>query len=391
MCVEPAITVFLISTLTGETANAFWRFGDPISYFNNYKMTILNNYGWNAFHEKNADPGEQKDLHVGRVTSIKGFKYLLISEGGELETELSGRLLFATAIEELPKVGDWVFYMDYGAMGYIISVLPRMNELSRKAPGVKFEKQVLAANIDHALIVQGLDADFNIMRLERYIVQILSCNITPIVVLNKSDLVIDPGDYIAQVNRLKRNCGVYCCSTYSGIGIDVLANEVMEQGKTYIMVGSSGTGKSSMLNALMHSQFQKIGEKSFSTGKGKHTTTTRELFQLPNGSLIIDTPGMREFGMTADEGQHSAELFPEITKFAEGCRYSDCKHINEADCAVLEALNSGALDAYVYESYLKLIKEQRRFEIKIEDKKRLGKQFGKMTKEAKNHRKKYKY
>jgi ribosome biogenesis GTPase len=354
-------------------------------------MTILDNYGWNAFHEQNAKTAEQKDLLVGRVTSIKGFKYFLISEGGEIETELSGRLLFTTAVDELPKVGDWVFYMDYGSLGYIISVLPRMNELSRKTPGVKFEKQVLAANVDYALIVQGLDADFNIMRLERYIVQILACGITPIVLLNKSDLVTDLPEYIAQVNRLKRDCGVYCCSAYSGFGIDTLANDVMEQGKTYILVGSSGTGKSSLLNSMMNFQLQKIGEKSFSTGKGKHTTTARELFQLPNGSLIIDSPGMREFGMTSDEGQHSGELFPEIVKFAEGCRYADCKHINEVGCAVLEALNTGALDAYVYESYLKLMKEQRRFEIKIEDKKRLGKQFGKMTKEAKNHRKKYKY
>jgi ribosome biogenesis GTPase len=354
-------------------------------------MTTLNNYGWNAFHEQNAKSADQPDLPVGRVTSIKGFKYLLISEQGEIDTELSGRLLFATSVEELPKVGDWVFYMDYGAMGYIISVLPRMNELSRKSPGVKFEKQVLAANVDYAFIVQGLDADFNIMRLERYIVQILSCGITPIVLLNKSDLVIDPTEYIAQVKRLKRDCGIYCCSTYSGFGIDVLANEVMEQGKTYILVGSSGTGKSSLLNSLMDVQLQKISGKSFSTGKGKHTTTTRDLFQLPNGSLVIDTPGMREFGMTSDEGQHTAELFPEITKFAEGCRYADCKHINEAGCAVLEALNVGTLDTYIYESYLKLMKEQRRFEIKIEDKKRLGKQFGKMTKEAKNYRKKYKY
>ena len=354
-------------------------------------MTILNNYGWNVFHEQNAKSAEQKDLLMGRVTSIKGFKYLLVSESGEIETELAGRLLFTTAVEELPKVGDWVFYMDYGAMGYLISVLPRMNELSRKAAGVKFEKQVLAANVDYAFIVQGLDADFNIMRLERYVVQILSCGITPIVLLNKSDLVADTKDYIAQVNRLKRDCGVFCCSTYSGFGIDVLINDVMEQGKTYILIGSSGTGKSSLLNSLMNFQLQKISEKSHSTGKGKHTTTARELFQLPNGSLVIDTPGMREFGMTSDEGQHSVELFPEITKFAQGCRYADCKHINEAGCAVLEALNVGTLDPYIYESYLKLMKEQRRFEIKIEDKKRLGKQFGKMTKEAKNHRKKYKY
>jgi ribosome biogenesis GTPase len=352
-------------------------------------MTILNNYGWTAFHAENA--AEQQELSIGRVTSIKGFKYDLISENGEIETELSGRLLYGTSTEDLPKVGDWVLYMEYPGMGYIIDILPRKNELSRKAAGLKFEKQVLATNVDFALIVQGLDSDFNIMRLERYIVQIVACDIVPIILLNKSDLVSDTSEYIKEVGRLKRDCAVYCCSTYSGYGIDALKNEVMEKCKTYILVGSSGAGKSSLLNALMNVDHQKITEKSFSTGKGKHTTTTRDLFQLPNGSLVIDTPGMREFGVTSDDGHHSNELFPEIAKFAERCRYSDCKHINEVGCAVLDGVNSGELDQYVYDSYIKLIKEQRRFEIKIEDKKRLGKQFGKLTKEAKNYRKKYKY
>ena len=354
-------------------------------------MKILNNYGWNAVHAENANASEQQGLSIGRVTSIKGFKYYLITESGELETELSGRLLYGTPSEDLPKVGDWVLYMEYPGLGYIISILPRTNELCRKTAGVKFEKQVLAANVDYAFIVQGLDTDFNIMRLERYIVQIVSCGIVPIVLLNKSDLVADPDEFISEVERLKRDCEIYCCSTYSGYGIDDLANRVMEKRKTYILVGSSGTGKSSLLNSLMNFSLQKISEKSFSTGKGKHTTTTRNLFQLPNGSLVIDTPGMREFGMTSEDGYQSNELFPEIARFAENCRYADCKHINEAGCAVLNGLNGGALDAYVYDSYIKLMKEQRRFEIKIENKKRMGKQFGKMTKEAKNHRKKYKY
>lgn len=370
---------------------ALWPQRIALAIIQFQKMTILNNYGWNASIAENAKAAEQENLSIGRVTSIKGFKYDLISENGEIETELSGRLLYGTSSEDLPKVGDWVLYMEYPGMGYIISILARMNELSRKAAGQKFEKQVLAANVDYALIVQGLDSDFNIMRLERYIVQIVACGIVPIVLLNKSDLVSDTDECIKEVGRLKRDCGVYCCSTYSGHGIDELMSSIMEKGKTYILVGSSGAGKSSLLNALMNVDYQKIKEKSLSTGKGKHTTTTRDLFQLPNGSLIIDTPGMREFGVTSDEGHHSNELFPEIAKFAEKCRYADCKHINEAGCAVLEGVNSGELDVHVYDSYIKLIKEQRRFEIKVEDKKRLGKQFGKLTKEAKNYRKKYKY
>jgi len=364
---------------------------DRISHFQRTQMTILNNYGWNSFHAEKAKASEQPGLSIGRVTSIRGFKYYLITEKGEMETELSGRLLYGTPSEDLPKVGDWVQYMEYPGLGYIINILPRTTELSRKTAGVKFEKQVLAANVDYAFIVQGLDSDFNIMRIERYIVQIISCGIVPIVLLNKSDLIADPNEFIMEVKRLKRDCAIYCCSTYSGYGIDELVNSVMEKFKTYILVGSSGAGKSSLLNALMNFDLQKISEKSFSTGKGKHTTTTRDLFQLPNGSLVIDTPGMREFGLTSEDGQQSNELFPEIARFAANCRYADCKHINEAGCAVLDGVSTGALDPYVYDSYLKLMKEQRRFEIKIEDKKRLGKQHGKMTKEAKNYRKKYKY
>ena len=314
-----------------------------------------------------------------------------MTESGEKETELSGKLLFGAAPEELPKVGDWVFYLDYGTLGYIISVLPRMNELSRKDPGTKFQKQVLAANIDYAFIVQGLDADFNIMRMERYIVQLIACGIKPIALLNKADIVDDVGEYQQQVNKLQRDIGVYCCSTYSGLGIPELMNDVMEKNKTYILIGSSGTGKSSLLNSFMHFDLQKIGNKSDSTEKGKHTTTSRDLFQLPNESLIIDSPGMREFGMTSDEGQSSNELFPVIAKIAEECRYTNCVHINEEGCAVLDSLNNGTLETEIYASYLKLMKEQRRFGIKMEDKKRMNKQFGKMTKEAKNHRKKYKY
>jgi len=354
-------------------------------------MTTLINYGWNNFQQEYFSKHEKGDLSIGRVVSIKGFKYYLITERGEIETELSGKLLFGTAPEDLPKVGDWVFFMDYDTLGYIISLFPRMNELSRKTPGTKTQKQVLAANVDCAFIVQGLDRDFNIMRLERYMVQITACCIKPIVVLNKADLINNTDVYRDEVAKLQRDCAVYFCSTYTGLGIDELMNQSMEKCKTYIMVGSSGVGKSSLLNSFMNISLQKIARTSDSTHKGKHTTTTRDLFQLPNGSLIIDTPGMREFGLTFEEGQPSDGLFPVIKEIGAGCRFADCKHVNETGCAVLNAVDSGDLEVEIYESYLKLMKEQRRFEIKIEDKKRLGKQFGKMTKEAKNYRKKYKY
>ncbi|MEJ7645082.1 MAG: ribosome small subunit-dependent GTPase A [Chryseolinea sp.] len=166
---------------------------------------------------------------------------------------------------------------------------------------------------------------------------------------------------------------------------------ILEPSKTYVLIGSSGVGKSSLLNYMLGDPLQKTAETSISNSKGRHTTTTRDLFKLTNGSLMIDTPGMREFGVTHEDGQPSSGVFPMIDKFAAGCRYSDCTHTSEVGCSVLFALESGDLDAALYDSYRKLKKEQSRFEISADDKKRFGKQSGKISREANNHRKKNKY
>ena len=353
-------------------------------------MIKLEEYGWNVFHQRINSSHQDQEQGKGRVISIKGFKYWLITEKGELETELSGKLLYGSDSEELPKVGDWVGYLDYGEIGYIVCVWPRMNSLSRRNPGNKTEKQILGTNIDYALIVQGLDRDFNLMRLERYLTQVTACSVTPLVVLNKADLVKNHPEYREEVLRLKRDCKIFFCSTLTGFGMQDL-KDAFEKGRTYILIGSSGVGKSSLLNILMNNDLQKTQAISTFNSKGTHTTTSRDLFQLPSGSLLIDTPGMREFGVTSEDGENSDSLFPVIEEFARQCRYSDCKHLHEEGCAVLEAMESGTLDRAIYDSYVKLMKEQRRFEVNIEDQKRLNKQFGKMTKEAKNHRKKFKY
>jgi ribosome biogenesis GTPase len=348
-------------------------------------MISLEDYGWRIFSRNNISI--PKDHEVGRVISVQGFKYQLITSRGELEAELSGKLLYGSDSEALPKVGDWILFLDYGQIGYINSVLPRVNALSRKDPGSKTKKQILACNIDHALIVQGLDRDFNIMRLERYITQITSCKIDPIIVLNKSDLAEDLEWYGKQFLKLKRDCKILFCSTRTGAGIDDLERLLLPE-HTYIMIGSSGVGKSSLSNILLGNDVQRTNSVSTFNNKGTHTTTTRDLFRLKNGSLLIDTPGMREFGVTNDD---AGGLSPAIEDFARSCRYTDCKHENQEGCAVIAALNEGLIDPEIYESYLKLAKEMKRFEIKIEDRKRLNKQFGRMTREAKNHRRRWKY
>lgn len=350
----------------------------------------LENYGWNTYYQNYLN-NNKSEFETGRVISIKGFKHILYTEKGETEAELSGKLMYGTDTEFLPKVGDWVFFIRYDTSGYITEVLPRVNELYRRNPGTKTSKQVLAANIDYALIVQGLDMNFNIMRLERYLVQITACNIKPIIVLNKADLVDNPDVYLQEVEKLGRDCPVFLCSTYTDSGIEELKTNVLERNKTYILVGSSGVGKSSLLNSLSENSNRETGSISHSTGKGRHITTSRELFQIPNGSLIMDTPGMKVFGVAFEDEQYAQGLFPVIDKLAENCRYSDCKHTEEEGCAVIEAFSNGNLEPKVYESYLKLVKEQKHFEIKIEDRKRMGKRFGKMVKEVREYRKKYKY
>lgn len=352
-------------------------------------MVSLKDYGWNDFHQLNYNRSNHPNERVGRVISLKGFKHQLISEHGEVEAELSGKMLYGVDSEDLPKVGDWVCFLDYGDTGYIIERLPRQNMLSRKTPGKKTDRQVLGANIDYAIVVQGLDRDFNPMRLDRYIAQIIACGITPVVVLNKVDLVDNTDPYVQRVSELKRNVTVYCCSTFNGTGIAEMRS-VFERGKTYMMIGSSGVGKSSLVNLFNEVDSQHTAEVSDFNGRGKHTTTARELFLLPNGSLLMDTPGMREFGLTSEEGNES-DVFPAIDELAIHCHYGDCSHMMEKGCAVLNALEHGELDTAIYESYVKLVKEQRRFEIRAEDKKRINRQFGKMVKEAKENRRKWKY
>jgi ribosome biogenesis GTPase / thiamine phosphate phosphatase len=353
-------------------------------------MDLLEKYGWNAFfssHHSNTN----SDFHIGRVTSLQGFRYHLITGVGEIESELSGKMLYGTDPEQLPQVGDWVYFLRYDVQGYIMQVFPRINALSRKSPGNVTERQILAANIDYALVVQGLDRDFNLMRLDRYLVQILASGIQPVVILNKADLVGDIQWYHKEVARLGRECPVYCCSTVMNSGLEELYNQVLQPGKTYILVGSSGVGKSSLLNGMMEALHLRTGRLSESTHKGKHTTSRRDLFLLPNGSLVIDTPGMREFGIALDENIVSLGLFPALDQWATKCRYTDCRHLGESGCAVVRAYENGNLDPKVYESYLKLMKEQQHFSIRIEDKKRMGKRFGKMIKEAKEYRRRFKY
>lgn len=353
-------------------------------------MTTLIQYGWTAVRDEQYNYYAKNRLSPGRVISVRGFRYVLMTARGELEAEVSGKLLYGSNAEDIPKVGDWVLFADYDSIGYITDVLPRTNALGRRQAGTESEKQVLACNIDCALVVQGLDRDYNLMRLDRYVVQIKSCGITPVIVLNKSDLVSNPEDYVKDVVALAHDCPVVLSSTVSANGMERIRAHILKEFKTYVLVGSSGAGKSSIVNTLMRQNVQATRAVSEVNRKGRHTTSTRDLFRLPDGSLIIDTPGMREFGVTSGTDDGSIELFPEISRFSRNCRFNDCTHTGEEGCGVMAALNNGDLPETIYSSYVKLIKEQQRFELTASDRKRRARQAGKMVREAKAYRKRFK-
>lgn len=353
-------------------------------------MEKLYLYGWKNYISKTKYSEEETKESIGRVTSINGNIFEIATENKIMKAELLGKLLFSFEKWEQPKVGDWIKYIDYGDVAFIGDVLPRFNQLYRKTAGKETNKQVIATNIDRAIIVQGVDNEFNINRIERYIVQIITCNIEPIIILNKYDLVDDISGYTKEIDKLQRELDVYCCSVKTGYGISQIKNNVFTPESTNVLIGSSGVGKSSLINELLQSN-RKTNEVSGSTGKGRHTTTTRDLFLLENGSIVIDTPGMREFGLGFEDEANFNDLYPAISKFASGCKYKNCSHIHEEGCNVILAYNNGSLEPVVYENYLKLLKEQKRFQTSIHEKNKQGKQFGKMAREAQEYRKKYKY
>jgi ribosome biogenesis GTPase len=287
----------------------------------------------------------------------------------------------AESPEDMPCVGDWVFvdYLDNNEHAIVHEVLPRRTILRRRSSGARVDYQSIAANIDVAFIVQSCDVDFNLKRLDRYIVMTKDGGIDAVLLLTKADLVDGASleSMLADVRR-EHSVNVIPLSSASGAGYDRF-KDTLEKGKTYCLIGSSGVGKSTILNTL-------VGKEEFATStvreksaKGRHTTTRRQLVLLDNGALFVDTPGMRELGMLAF-GLGIDESYADIAELADRCGFSDCTHTIEKDCAVLASVAEGELTAERLQSYLKLVKESKYYETTYLEKRKKDKAFGKMLK-----------
>jgi ribosome biogenesis GTPase len=321
-------------------------------------MASLTSLGWDQFFENAFESYRREGYLVGRVALQQRGSYRLYCETGEVAARVAGRIHFAAAGSgELPAVGDWVVISkpDRESKTTIHAVLPRKSKFSRKAAGAFVDEQVVATNIDTVFLVQGLDRDFNLRRLERYLVAAVESNADPVVVLSKADLCDDVAAREAEASSVAMGFPVHAISSLTGAGLDQL-DKFVRPGVTIAFLGSSGAGKSTLINRLIGEEIQKVQEVRRRDGRGRHTTTHRELIIMPRGGLLIDTPGMRELQLW-EAGSSLGETFSDVEEIAARCRFTDCRHGTEPGCAVREAIESGRLDPQRLESYGKLEKE----------------------------------
>ncbi len=345
----------------------------------------LEDLGYNAKFEEFRKKLNIEDYEIGRIVKEHKEKYIVRTVKGEFEAEITGNMRFtARSREDFPAMGDWVALKIYdNDLAIIHNILPRFSVIKRQAVGRYGEVQVIATNIDYAFLVQAVDRDYNINRLERYLTICNASKVSPVIVLSKTDLS-NPSRIQEITNAIKlriRDVPVIAITNKTQDGCKII-EQFIEKGKTYCMLGSSGAGKSTLLNNLAGKAVMKTDTISMSTNKGRHVTSHRALFVLENGGIIIDNPGMREVGITDTTGGLEA-TFDSITILSESCKFKDCTHTGESDCAVLEAVERGTIDRTSYENFLKMKKESTYFESTVAERRRKDKTFGKMVKRIK--------
>lgn len=332
--------------------------------------------GWNGHFDKLFRTSKNEGTVPARVITQQGSTYSLAGEFGEIGAQLTGRYRYHAHLKkDYPAVGDWVgVELPHDGQSALIHVLlERRNCFARKLPisggrkirndridGGSTEEQVIAANIDVAFIVSGLDGDVNPRRLERYLTLVRSTGAAPVILLNKTDLCERVDDFAAQVREISRGAAVHPLSVVRKEGVEALQT-YLAQGRTAIFIGSSGVGKSTIINFLLGSEQQRTGKTNESTGKGRHTTTSRQLLLHPGGGVIIDTPGLRELQLWASE-EDVESGFDDVLAVIRQCKFSDCRHGNEPGCALRRALADGTIRPERYAGYQAQMHELRRLE-----------------------------
>lgn len=330
-------------------------------------LPLLEALGWNSFFGESFAPFRERGFIPGRVALGHRSGYRLYTAADEIDADLAGRFRHRVAGSDAwPAVGDWVAIATRSAerRATIHAVLPRLTQFSRKAAGGAIEEQVVAANVDTVLLIGGLDHDFNLRRLERYLVVAWESGAAPVIVLSKADLCADVDDRVAKVRTIASGAPTHVISVLRNEGLTALA-PYFTRGRTVAVLGSSGVGKSTLINHLAGRAILRTGDVRIGEGRGRHTTTHRELIRLPGGGLVIDTPGLRELQLwDAGHGHHRA--FDEVEAQAERCRFQDCAHHAEPGCAVQQAVADGVISAARFEHYAKLQKELRHLEARLD-------------------------
>ncbi len=345
-------------------------------------MNDIQLYGWSEELFGQKQESNYKDFMHGRVTVTHRTCYEVISETGHHTCELTGNMLYGRDASEYPCTGDWVIFQPTDDdKGIIFDTLPRAKTLYRLKSGSASQQQAIASHIDKAFIVQSLDSSFNVRRIERFIVQLSAEDIQPVLILTKTDLGFDTDEVDKAITHLSHKMAVFYTSIEFPESIDKL-REFIQTGETVVFTGMSGVGKSTLINALCGQEVLQTGTISDSTGKGKHTSTRREMVLLPGSGVLIDTPGVKLFGVTNDNSDNLSEIF-DISPYEGKCRFNDCQHVGEKGCAVIEAVENGEIDNGVYESYLKLRREAWHYSASVHEKRKKEKSLSKLIDEVK--------
>lgn len=348
-------------------------------------MNNLSLYGWSDTLLQQKQSSQFSSFPHGRVSVVHKTCYEVVAEEGSFLCELTGNMLYGRLSEEYPCTGDWVIFQPVDQdRGIIFDILPRDKTLYRKKSGTVSTRQAIAVHVDKAFIVQSLDANFNVRRIERFMVQILEEGITPVLILTKADLGFDELDVKGSLKHLSDKMFIFVTSIHSPEKIDAL-RAYIKQGETIVFTGSSGVGKSSLINALCQKDVLETSTISDFTGKGRHTSTRREMVLLDQSGVLIDTPGVREFGITSGDSDTLSSVL-DISNLEGTCRFINCTHTNEPGCAIIEAVQNGTLEKDVYESYLRLRREARHFSTSEYERRKREKSFTKMVRDyKKNH------